>query len=365
MQKSNIYLSTQFNYFTAVKMPKGHRNTFQRGGGNRRGFECRCGWRGMAYNKKDADSIAKRHAKICPHFREYLDTILAMEMTYKKGRPDESRDWHTSRLMLADSIPDPNPPVSAAEPVSLGAIMRSGDYMPGDNLIDRRVARGLSGPLSAADVKEVHDELDLYRAAHRKFFFYLHKVYLTSIIIFVGAAASAAAPAAAPAAAAFIQQDDDTSTISMSMDGSQQQHGKAAAMPNAPPERCVINCPMGCLTPGYGRLRRFYSLISLMRHCQDSHPEMALNLAIGQNVEINSQPVRVERRVIMLDEPIEDGVADMINDDLSTASTSSTISVLLEGDDHAVEVSVEDLCFSMGSILLLDDAGDSEDEKDA
>ena len=99
-----------------------------------------------------------------------------------------------------------------------------------------------------------------------------------------------------------------------------------------------------------------------MRHCQVAHPELPLNLSFSQNIDLNNHSVEIERRVILLDEAIEDGKA---TDELSTSSTSSTVSILLEGDDYAMDVSVEDLCFSMGSILLLDDAGDSEDEKDA
>ena len=66
----------------------------------------------------------------------------------------------------------------------------------------------------------------------------------------------------------------------------------------------------------------------------------------------------------MTDEP----VLELENGDevsIHTGSTgSSTISVLLEGDQTMIDVSVEDLCFNLGSQLILDDVGDSEDELD-
>jgi len=140
--------------------------------------------------------------------------------------------------------------------------------------------------------------------------------------------------------------------------------GDATAAGGAVVSSGVLHCPVGCRTPARGDLRRFYSIGALARHCADCHPEMTISMSVNQEVDIQSAMVPVQREIIMFDEP----VMELENGDevsIHTGSTgSSTISVLLEGDQTMIDVSVEDLCFNLGSRLILDDASDSEDEMD-
>ena len=140
--------------------------------------------------------------------------------------------------------------------------------------------------------------------------------------------------------------------------------GEATAEGGAVVSSGVLRCPAGCTTPVRGEVRRFYSMGAFVRYCAECHPELTISISLNQDVEIQSAIVPVQREVIMFDEPV---MALENGDEVSvhTGSTgSSVISVLLEGDQTMNDVSVDDLCFNLGSQLVLDDVGDFEDELD-
>lgn len=129
------------------------------------------------------------------------------------------------------------------------------------------------------------------------------------------------------------------------------------------PFRSLIHCPFGCLTPKHQNPMKFHSLTALAKHMTREHPDTGMSLTFAQPVEINQQAVEVQRRVLAFDEPLELENGD--GDEMSVNSGGSGVHVLLIGDSTMQEVGIDDLNFAFGQMLLLEDAGDSEDEKDA
>ena len=108
---------------------------------------------------------------------------------------------------------------------------------------------------------------------------------------------------------------------------------------------------------------KFYSLTALAKNLTREHPDTEMSLTFAQPVEINQQAVEVQRRFLAFDEPLELENGD--GDEMSVNSGGSGVHVLLIGDSTMQEVGIDDLNFAFGQMLLLEDAGDSEDEKDA
>jgi len=129
------------------------------------------------------------------------------------------------------------------------------------------------------------------------------------------------------------------------------------------PLRCLVNFPFGCLTPIHRNPMKFYSLTALAKNLTREHPDTEMSLTFAQPVEINQQAVEVQRRFLAFDEPLELENGD--GDEMSVNSGGSGVHVLLIGDSTMQEVGIDDLNFAFGQMLLLEDAGDSEDEKDA
>ena len=161
-----------------------------------------------------------------------------------------------------------------------------------------------------------------------------------------------------------VEQQDDISTVSMPTVMPEQQGPAGGGAMEAPAPKMWLNCPGGCTTPT-GRLRKWGSIAGLVKHIQEDHPEMAINMSFCQEVQIGVAPVRVQRHVMMFDENImELDNGDEVSVGSGSSHGSATVVILLEGDTAMMDASMDDLSLNLGQMLVLYDQGDSEDELD-
>ena len=371
---------------------RNRRRGFNGGGARRRRLQCRCGWQGVRNSKRELNMAAKMHAKHCTTMQENLKNVLAAdwpEFEHSNGNPLNRPDsWRSSSVQAFSSVEedvevctlelvstDSSEPSEPSQPPA-GPVFPDG-YLPGDSVIERRVAEHRTGdPMTEEEKEEINDEMAAYIQQKKRaerlaesiarnrgmFLFLMIQSFFIAYQIFIFVAGGAIAAATAASAEVLNDPVDEVSLLSLPTTASEGKKGKKGKKPGPPKGGKVLHCPLNCCTKT-GRLMRFYAVNPLITHVMSDHPHLQMTLTFPEIVQMNAQPVSVQRHVLLLDE----NTAETDNGDeisVGTGSSSSSVAILLEGADSMIEVDFEDLCFNMGQLMVADDEGDSEDELD-
>ena len=121
-------------------------------GGTRRNLLCRCGYKITRSNKKALDTTATIHAKVCPTMASHLPVILATPWADFQYGNDPRVAWHDNGIIRLALEGDEQPAPAVVVP---------DNYLPGDGIIERRVAEGANMPFRPRRefTEEEHQEI--------------------------------------------------------------------------------------------------------------------------------------------------------------------------------------------------------------
>jgi hypothetical protein len=165
-----------------VKMPhnsgRNRRRYFNGGGGTRRRLQCRCGWHGVYNSKRDLKTGARLHAKHCTTMQANLKTVLATEWPQYEHTDENPMNraaaWQSTSIQafssaqedVVDLVSTDSSEPSESQPPA--APVFSANYLPGDSVIERRVAEQRTNePMSEDDHRVIQNELVAYVAQSR------------------------------------------------------------------------------------------------------------------------------------------------------------------------------------------------------